>query len=467
MKRKETYANHAVCCMFVALIVIAATGVCGILASVGIENESLIMVYIIGVLLSTLVSRGYLYGFITAVLSLMTYNYFFAYPYFTMMIYYKRDMVMMCFFFVTAIIGGGMSSKYKLQTTKAMENERTSRLMYEITETFAGLAGAENIISAAEKFISEMTGYHCSVKISCGENVQAVEGKYCLSFSGNSGIAGNVIIDVSPEMISQDDEKIIKAVANQTALVLDREEVYSEREKYKLDVEAERLKSTLLRSISHDIRTPLTGILGASTTMVENSDSMNKDDMADLAKDIMEDAGWLIMTVQNILNLTRLSDGAFDLRREIESVDDLISQAIGRISKVYSGGTVSLSSQIPENLIFVNVDGQLMVQVLVNLLDNAFRHSDGAENVILKAYEDDKNVIFEVSDDGGGIDENIINSIFDGFVTRSSHSSDKGRGMGLGLSICKEIVNAHGGHIEAENTKNGAVFRVRLPKEDI
>ena len=193
---------------------------------------------------------------------------------------------------------------------------------------------------------------------------------------------------------------------------------------------------------------------------------MKKEDVTALAKDIMEESEWLILTVQNILNMTRLSDNTLTLHKDIELVDDLISQAITRISRVYPKEIHKLSSEIPDELIFVNVDGALFVSVLINLLDNAFKHSDNHEKIVLRAYSEGENAIFEVTDDGCGIDENVIHNIFEGFVTHNDPSSDRSRGMGLGLSICRAIVNAHGGTITAQNLEKGASFRVTIKREE-
>lgn len=471
MRAKNNRSDHLSCILSVIAIIVVATLLCTVLSEMGVENESLTMVYLIGVLLSTVLSKGYAYGLITAVFGLLSYNYFFTYPHFTMRINDIQDVIMMCFFFVTAIIGGVMSSKYKTQSQIARQNERVSLLMYEITESFVDLTGVENIVNTAMKFIDRLMGYDSEVNISgrtYRSSEKAVSSEhcgYCLPITGKSEQLGTITVFAPPGSITPDEDKIIKNIVYQTALVLDREAIYTEREKYRLDMETEQLKSTLLRSISHDIRTPLTGILGASTTIAENAATLDTSSVTGLARDIMEETEWLILTVQNILNMTRLSDNTLTLQKNTELADDLILQAITRISRVYSRASQVLSGQMPDELIFVNVDGPLFVSVLTNLLDNAFKHSVNHTKIIIRAYAKDECAVFEVIDDGEGIDEDIIGDIFGGFITGKSRIPDKGRGMGLGLSICKAVVEAHGGTIEAENTGNGALFRVILKKE--
>jgi len=475
MNGKSKLHEHMICMISVIGIVVVATILSSGLSKLGVEDDNLIMLYLIAVLLSTVVSKGYIaYGLITAVLGLLSFNYFFTYPLFTMMVYDVQDLIMLGFFFITALIGGVMTSKYKHQSTIAKQNELTAQLMYEITESFVNLTGVDDIVDNAMNFITDHTGYYCEVTL--GDKVYSPEWTeyrpsvkcYVLPINGRTTRLGLIKLYTDERSVMEDDDKLISAVVYQMGLVLDRESIYTEREKIKLEMESEHLKSTLLRSISHDLRTPLTGILGAGTLIVENFYELEDDEIIRLAGDIMEQSEWLIMTVQNILNMTRVNDKSFALRRELETVDDLMSQAVMRISRVYpSQAKEMLKVKFPGDLLFVNVDAQMFEQVLINLLDNAFKHSVSCSYILFTAYKDGKNIVFEVSDDGEGIDESIIDTLFDGFVTLQSKTSDKGRGVGLGLSICRAIVNAHDGVITAGNKpEGGALFRVVLPCEE-
>jgi two-component system sensor histidine kinase KdpD len=250
------------------------------------------------------------------------------------------------------------------------------------------------------------------------------------------------------------------------ALVLDREFIYNERERIKLAMESEHLKSTLLRSISHDIRTPLTGIMGASSLVLDSFESLDEASMKHLISDINEEALWLINSVQNILDMTRISEGQLVVRKEFEAVDDLINQTVTHVSWLTRSNRLHVV--VPDDIILVESDGRLIVQALVNLLDNAYKHSGNDTIIELKAYYEHESVIFEVSDNGTGIDESIKNSLFESFVTLPRDISDSSRGVGLGLAICKAIVNAHNGKITALNKPDGgAVFRIELPCEEV
>ena len=246
------------------------------------------------------------------------------------------------------------------------------------------------------------------------------------------------------------------------ALVLDREYIYLEREQIRLDMESEHLKSTLLRSISHDLRTPLTEISGAGNLIADNIDVLTKEEIYKFITDINTETEWLTMTVQNILNMTRISDGRLDIHEEYESMDDLISQTVTRLPASYDHGRLHI--QLPDKIILLHVDGNLIVQVLLNLIDNAYKHSGTNSQITLAGSYRDGMAHFTVSDDGCGIAPSILPNIFEGFVTMQTTSSDNRRGVGLGLSICKAIVQAHGGTITAENLpERGACFTILLP----
>ncbi|HQQ89932.1 MAG TPA: ATP-binding protein, partial [Oscillospiraceae bacterium] len=256
-----------------------------------------------------------------------------------------------------------------------------------------------------------------------------------------------------------------QAVVHQMAIVLDREFIYLEREKIRLAMEKEHLKTSLLRSLSHDIRTPLTAISGASGLIIDNYDSLSDEEVLELAKDIHEDSSMFMLTAQNILDMTRITDGRMEIKKNYEAADDLIGQAAAQTRTFLEGN--ELQVHLPEEILMVRVDGTLIVQVLVNLISNACKHAGGQVKIELSVYRSGGDVVFECADNGHGIDEGLLGTLFNDFVTLPRNMSDKGRGVGLGLSICKAIVEAHGGRITAENrASGGAVFQFYIPDEE-
>ena len=445
-------------------------------ADIGKENA--LMLFLIGVLLITVLTRGYLYGFIASIISVLIFNFFFTEPLHSFAISSSRDYSYLAFYLITSLISGILSSKFQNQTKLARQNEQSMRLLYDVSKSFLNLSGIAAIVNNGMNYIKEYTGYECSVILN-GDKVPCAQNKYTTSafpsyYENRSDIytlpimnhmnqIGSFSIADARLPLSRENDILIKTVVYQMALVLDREFIYNERAGIMMAMESERSKSVLLRSISHDIRTPLTGIMGASSLILDSYETLDDASLKRLASDINEEAARLIRSVQNILDMTRISEGRLDVKKEFEAVDDLISQAVGQITLFRN--TKRLRVSVPDEILLVVTDGRLMVQVLVNLLDNAYKYS--GSSIELKAFKDRKLVIIEVSDNGPGIDKAIMDTLFDEFVTLPRNTSDSGRGMGLGLSICKAIVEAHGGKISAYNRQGGgAVFRIELPCEE-
>lgn len=478
--KKAFIKHHVVCACMVICICLISVLLSLLLKQLGVNKENVLMLYMVGVLISTVVTSGYLYGFITSLISVFLFNYYFTVPIYSFVIDNKQDLLLMVFFLIAALICGLMSSNFKSQAVIAKNNEKKTQLMYEITECFLNLTGTDLIVESGMKYIYRYTGNPCKVVLDSAKFGQS-KVEFCFPVSANSldeiekpcrmeikGMAdkiGTVLFPALREFEDKEEERLVKNIVYHMALVLDREYIYVEREKIKLEMESEHIKSTLIRSISHDIRTPLTGIISASSLIMDYEVHFDEAEVKRLASDINEQAWWLETTVQNILDMTKIMHGKLLAETEYEAVDDLINQAVSHV--LTFADERRLKVFYPEGIFLIHVDGKLFAQVLINLLDNAFKHSGEQTQIELRALKEGEEMVFEVSDNGCGIDSSIYDRIFEDFVTIPTKESDKGRGVGLGLSICKAIVTALGGTIEAKNKKTGgAVFTVRLPYEE-
>ena len=479
MKTEKVMKAQTMYVIWLVIVLIITTVLSVLLNRMGINKENALMIFLIGVLAITVLTRGYFYGFIASIASFFIFNYFFTEPLHSLAISKSQDYIMIAFFLLASLICGTMSSKFQLQTELAKKNEKTAELLYEISKSFLNLTGTVGIIENGMRYIQKHTGFECSVSLDQEKFGQADisfqteryptqiddHELYILPIKDLSNQIGTIYIVRGNNPLTYEEDILIRTVVYQMALVLDREFIYNERERIKLAMESEHLKSTLLRSISHDIRTPLTAIMGASSLILEGYDDLEEGSVKRLASDINEEAARLITSVQNILDMTRISEGHLTVKKEYEAVEDLINQAVAHVSRFVAQDRLKI--EIPEDIILVETDGRLMVQVIVNLLDNAYKHSGNEAKIILRVYRSVHCVIFEVEDNGPGIDEKIQNTLFDGFVTMPRNISDSSRGVGLGLAICKAIVEAHQGKIAAFNKpEGGAVFRIELPGEE-
>lgn len=243
----------------------------------------------------------------------------------------------------------------------------------------------------------------------------------------------------------------------QDKMILDRERAINEADK-------ERIRANLLRAISHDLRTPLTSIIGSSDSFTENYATLSDQEKLDLVSSINEDSHWLLNMVENLLSITRIQGDTGRVRKEDELVEEVVAEAITRIKKRIPDIEICVTA--PDNILIIPMDPLLIEQVLMNLMENAFVHSETNRPVELQISEESDTITFHVIDYGKGIDEQTIPLILKGEY-HVPKTSDTHRGMGIGLSICNTIIQAHGGQISAHNHAHGAEFLFTLPKGDI
>ena len=260
-------------------------------------------------------------------------------------------------------------------------------------------------------------------------------------------------------------KNLVLALAGECALALEKERLTRANASIAVRAQQEKLRADVLRSISHDLRTPLTGICGNAAILASPQGAGSAERNAALAATIEEEARYLVGMVENLLALTRLEQQNFTLRLEPELLEDIMGEAVQIMAR--RAARHDLHAEIPETLLMARMDAQLMVQVLVNLLDNAVKHTPEGTAIRVRARADGAWVRLEVADNGPGISEQEQAGIFDMFHTAAVKKGDGRRGMGLGLALCRSIVQAHGGQIEVHaNTPQGAVFSLTLPRHD-
>ncbi|MBQ7796568.1 MAG: DUF4118 domain-containing protein [Lachnospiraceae bacterium] len=238
------------------------------------------------------------------------------------------------------------------------------------------------------------------------------------------------------------------------------------QEQIKLEVEKEKMRGNLLRAVSHDIRTPLTSIMGSASVLIENSGDISEEKKQELARDIQSEAQWLIQIVENLLSITRIDngDGETKINKQEELLEEIVGSAVLKFKKRFPEMKVLV--EMPEELVIVPMDGILIEQVLVNLLENAAIHGKYTTEILIKVLEEEVQVRVSVEDNGAGIKEPVLPRIFEGRLhSEDGAESDSKRNMGIGLSVCKTIIKAHKGNMKAENkAEGGAKFTFWLPK---
>lgn len=266
---------------------------------------------------------------------------------------------------------------------------------------------------------------------------------------------------ISPECISS--AVVMLIVSTMTGTLTTR---LKKQEKLKAEAETERMRGNLLRAVSHDLRTPLTSIYGASSAIIDNFEVLTQEQRLKLTREVQEDARWLIRMVENLLSVTRIGDGKVQISKTPTVLEELIDSVLLKFRKHFPEQKVAV--RIPEEFIVIPMDNMLIQQVLVNLLENAVNHADGMTELMLTVTRKDNRAVFTVADDGCGIPPERLRNLFSGYMNREEQPTDGTRhNMGIGLSVCAAIVKAHGGEITGKNRpEGGAVFSFSLEMED-
>lgn len=235
-----------------------------------------------------------------------------------------------------------------------------------------------------------------------------------------------------------------------------------EKEEAALLAQNEQLRANMLRSISHDLRTPLTSISGNASTLISAGSTLDEDAKQQIYTDIYSESMWLIGLVENLLYATRIEDGKMQLRLSVEILDDLVSEAAKHTQRTHPKRIINV--EMRDEIIPVVADANLVVQVIINLIDNAVKYSDENSPVTVRVKKETDFAVIAVADFGVGIPESERSKVFDMFYTGGNRSSDSRRSLGLGLSLCKSIVSSHGGTITvSDNNPKGTVVSFTLP----
>lgn len=487
-------------------ILVLATIISYILRGLSLGDQNIIMVYILSVLVVSRMTKGYLYGICASLIGVLSFNFLFTEPYFTFNAIAPTYPVTFVIMLIIALITSALTNGIKVQAKVAVEGERRTEILYRINRNLLKTRGLENIIDLTNDFLVEIFGRSVIFYTKKSENEitgtfkQAereddqsylmekdeeavaqwafVNGKpggrgtdtlvgakaYYLPVMSQGKALGVIGIACNEAPLPAKRRSFLKMIVAQVSMAMERQRLSDEQIQIKFEGEREKMRGNFLRAISHDLRTPLTGILGASSALLENIGQVDEENQRKLLKDIQEDSHWIIQLVENLLSVTRIGDGRMNLNKSLEAVEEIVAVAVAMTRKRYEN--VDILVKVPEEVLFVPMDGTLIEQVLINLLENACKYAGENPEIEINVKKMDKHVCIDVSDHGPGIPKELLGHIFDEYAPVTEEKGDKKRGMGIGLSICKSIVKAHDGSIFVRNQRNGgAVFEVQLPIE--
>ena len=443
-----------------------------------IQETNIVLLYILAVFLTARYTDQMIWGVVSSVASTFAFNFFFTEPLFSFSVYNTSYVITFVCMTATALVTSSLTMKMNRYARRTEEKERDIHALYLFTRQLSSADTVEKISAAVKESISSMFGRTASIHFGVGafagegqasqqDQVSRQDHVSCqdqevFSVRGREGVLGMLELSTDGGFgISEEQRTLLNTMLENIGIALDR--VYSSEERYRNQklMEQEKYRANLLRGISHDLRTPLMGIMGTAEMIEEMS--QEGDPKKKLAQDIYQDADWLHSLVENILGLTRLNDSNALLNKTPEPVEEIISSAIKRVEKRAVG--YEIGAELPEEYLEVPADARLLEQVFVNLLDNAVKHTPPEQEIkIVVEKLETEQVRIQVMDRGEGISENDISRVFEMFYTSSERPVDIKKGIGLGLAICDTIIKAHGGTIAAANRDGGGtVFTMTLP----
>ncbi len=446
-------------------ILLLSTLLAFLISSLHLRVENILIVYVLSILVIVVETKRYVWGVIASLYCTFSFNFFFTEPLHTFVIADPSYFISLGIFLTAAFIVSTLTSRLQSQIEISKRNEEMTDKLYKVSSGYLNISEKEKIVSYGEKSITMLLGKPCRILYGEAAPKNPSGAATRIPIMNKQVEVGTLEVDCPEGAIAKDEWLYLETILSQFVMAMEREELHQAEERHRINIEKERLRNNLLRSISHDLRTPLTAIAGGSEFLLDSSRNIDEETRLSLLADIHSDAVWLGSMVENLLNMARIQDGKLIIKKQTEIVDDIIDEALSRVTK--NLGQHSLSYIPSKGIILVSLDAQLIIQVLINLLGNAIGHTKADCHITVKTESKGKFIEFSVSDDGGGMKQDILDHLFESFGTSGNRASENRRGAGVGLSICKAIVSAHGGSIAGRNNaEGGATFSFLLPVEE-
>ena len=492
--RPRPRARHAIGYAAALASVLASTGLAWVMLP-HIELSNIVMVYLLGVVIVALrFDRSA--SALASILSVAAFDFFFVPPYFTFAVTDSQYLITFGVMLVVALVISGLTVRARDKAESARSQERRTATLYSLSRELAAARGLDTLLDLALRHLLEVFGGRMAILMpnvegrleqragqlapfnmdstdfavaqwafdhgqAAGAGTDNVPGAQMRfePLRSSRGVVGVVgMRPAAPHAFdTPEQEHLLETFTSLVAVAVDRALLADEAQAAQVGAEAERLRNALLSAVSHDLRTPLTAITGAASTALQDDVRLDGATRRELLESIRDEAERLNRLVNNLLDVTRLESGSLQLRREWIPLEELVGVALARLSKAL--GERKISTRLPADVPPVHVDGLLIEQVLINLLENAAKHTPAGQPIDIEARREGEHAVVEVADRGPGLPQGKEETIFDKFFGVGT-----GGGAGLGLTICRAIVEAHGGRIHGENrVGGGAVFRFTLP----
>lgn len=480
--------------IFVGLAVVA-----GIALDQTLDVRNLALVFLMSVLASA-VRGGLGPGLFASLLGALSFNFFFLEPRYTLTVRDPESLVALCFYLGVALVASNLTAAVQRQAAAARQRARTTEDLYLFSKKLAGTGTLDDVLWATAFQIASMLKVRVVILLPEGGTIAVKAGyppddtlvdadiaaaKWAWEHNRPAGRAADTLpgakrlylplrtgreavgvigldSDKPGPLLTPEKQRLFDALADQAALAIERVQLVSDVDKAKLAAETDRLRTALLTSISHDLKTPLAAIMGSAGTIRDFDAELSKDSRSELLDTIVDESERLNRFIVNLLDMTRLGSGVIEPNYAFHFVGDVVGTALNRSAKITADHRIGIN--IPADLPMLKIDPVLFEQALFNLIDNAAKYAPDDTAIDISAWRDGSSVFIRVRDEGPGIPSDDLERIFDSFyrVKKRDHVL---AGTGLGLAICRGFVEAMGGTIQASNRpdRSGAVFTIRMP----
>ncbi|MDY4547350.1 MAG: DUF4118 domain-containing protein [Candidatus Choladocola sp.] len=494
-------------CFLTVLIFVICTFIGLVFQKFHFSEANVVTIYILGVLLTSILTDGYLCSVAGSVMSVFLFCFFLTEPRMSFQTYAVGYPVTFVIMLISSVLTGTLAAKLKtharlsaqlafrtqilFDTDRLLQKARSQKEMLEITCTQLARLFDRSIVAYAavngrlaeghlfsEKEKAEDQSYLTldeqqiarwvyTNKKRAGATTHYYKNSKCLYLAICIGdqVYGVVGVPAQKDVLDSFEYSILLSVLNECALAMDNARNAEEKEKNAVIAKNEQLRADLLRAISHDLRTPLCSISGNADMLLGNGKYLDEGTRRQIYTDIYDDAEWLTGVVENLLSITRLNDGRLKFKFTNQLMDEVIAEALRHISRKHDDYKIITEC---EDLLLARMDVRLIIQVLVNLVDNAIKYTPSGSTITIRALKKNEKAWISVEDNGPGISDEIKPHIFEMFFTGGNNIADSQRSLGLGLALCHSIVEAHGGKMELEdNDPHGCIFSFALPLSEV
>ncbi len=501
--RKALFATPSVMAISITGGSLALSTAAGFLfEGLGFTEANIITIYILGVLLTALFTRNSFCSILSSLLSVLLFNFLFAAPRFTFYAYETGYPLTFAITLVAALITNTMAKRLADNAKQSSQAAWRTKALLDTSQQLQKATAEDEILQVIAAQLLKLLNRPLvlwpekdgqlgqATSFSPEQSTSIFEGEYGMAawafrnqkragasseilsdadgayypIRSNGEVFGVVGFPMRTQPLEPFENSILLSILGEGALAIENYRNARQKEKATIMAENEQLRANLLRSISHDLRTPLTSISGNAENLLTNSDAMEQRDRQAVLMDIYEDSVWLIRMTENLLALTRIGEEQTQLNKTTELVDEVITESLRHIRSK----THIIETDIGDDILLAQMDARLISQVINNLVDNAIKYTPDGSTICVCAKKLEDHIVVSVTDHGPGIPDDKKPRIFDMFYTSNTRVADGRRSMGLGLHLCKTIVTLHGGEITlTDNSPTGCVFSFTLPISEV